>query len=186
MLLHQIISEKLLATPVGTAFGVSNTPFFNILCVNSSPAIFYADFFRHRGANSSIVKDLEVQSGLFFIQIDPPKTVQLPPSGNRGGQTRRKLRDENRGNKPGTHERLPATLPRNFHGIVSRHWATATSISRRKEVRQGEANGKHTILACQILAIHPFNPRNRRAARNAAQRCLGQLNSNHLQFRRRQ
>src|SRR5260370_9436235 len=60
----------------------------------------------------------------------------------------------------------PATIPPNFHAIVSRRQATATSISRRKEVRQGDANGKHTILACQILAIHPSNPRNRRAAPN--------------------
>src|SRR5882762_3658886 len=97
MLLRQIISEKLLATPPGTAFGVSNAPFFNILCANRSPAIFCADFFRHCGANSSIVKDLEVQSGLFLSRSIHQKPSTFQPRENRGGQTRRKLRDENRG-----------------------------------------------------------------------------------------
>jgi hypothetical protein len=44
---------------------------FNILCANPSFAIFYGYFFRHHDANSSILKDLELQSGFLLIQIDP-------------------------------------------------------------------------------------------------------------------
>jgi hypothetical protein len=75
MLLRQIISGKLFGTPAGIQFDVRNTLFSNILRANSFLAIFCADFFRHHGANSSILKDLEVRSGLFLLQIDPPKTL---------------------------------------------------------------------------------------------------------------
>ena len=66
MLLRESISQKLLATPAGTEFDISNTPFFNILCANPSLAIFYADFFRRHGANPGLIKDLETRSANFF------------------------------------------------------------------------------------------------------------------------
>src|SRR5216684_5457912 len=81
MLLRQILSEKLLSTPPSSKFDSRNTPFFNILRANSFLAIFYPDFFRHHDANPCILKDLETRSGIFFIQIDPPKTLQLPKHG---------------------------------------------------------------------------------------------------------
>src|SRR5229473_2227467 len=71
MLLRNQIFEQLLSTPPGTEFDIRNTPFFNILCANPSLAIFYADFFRLHGANSSLVKDLEAQSEYFSIRINP-------------------------------------------------------------------------------------------------------------------
>jgi hypothetical protein len=73
MLLRQILSENLLSTTPGTTFNIRNTPVFNILRANSFFAIFYADFFRRHAANSSMLKDLELRSGFFLIQIDPPK-----------------------------------------------------------------------------------------------------------------
>jgi len=73
----QIISEKLATTPAGVEFDIRNTPFFNIFPGNPSIAIFCADFFRRRGANSSILKDLEVRSGLFFT----PRSIHRKPSG---------------------------------------------------------------------------------------------------------
>src|SRR5258706_16443375 len=65
MLLRQI-SEKLLSTPAATKFNIRNTPCFYILCANPSLAVFYADFFRHHDANPSILKDLELRSGIFY------------------------------------------------------------------------------------------------------------------------
>jgi hypothetical protein len=75
MLLRQIILEQLFSTPAGADFDVRNTLFFNILRANPSLAIFYADFLRRCGANSNLLKDLEVRSELFLIRIDPPKTI---------------------------------------------------------------------------------------------------------------
>jgi hypothetical protein len=66
MLLREIISEQLFATPAGTEFDVRNTLFFNILCANPLLARFYADLFRRHGANPSIINDLETRSGTFF------------------------------------------------------------------------------------------------------------------------
>src|SRR5882762_2121494 len=66
MLLRQIISEKLFATPAGTEFDVRNTLFFNILRANPLLARFYADLFRRHGANPSLIKDLQTRSGNFF------------------------------------------------------------------------------------------------------------------------
>jgi hypothetical protein len=66
MLLREIISRKLFATPDRTEFDVRNTLFFNILCANPLLAIFYADFFRRHGANPSLIKDLETRSAKFF------------------------------------------------------------------------------------------------------------------------
>src|SRR5258706_5600814 len=68
MLLSQIISEKLFATPAGTKFDVRNTLFFNILAANPLLARFYADLFRRHGANPSLIKDLETRSANFFSQ----------------------------------------------------------------------------------------------------------------------
>jgi hypothetical protein len=65
MLLRQIISEQLLATPAGTKFDVRNTLFFNILRANPLLARFYADLFRRHGANPSLIKDLETRSAIF-------------------------------------------------------------------------------------------------------------------------
>ena len=66
MLLRQIISEQLLATPADTKFDVRNTLFFKILHANPLLARFYADLFRRHGANPSIIKDLETRSANFF------------------------------------------------------------------------------------------------------------------------
>jgi hypothetical protein len=66
MLLREIISEKLFATPAGTRFDIRNTLFFNILRANPLLARFYADFFRRHGANPSLIKDLETRSANFF------------------------------------------------------------------------------------------------------------------------
>jgi hypothetical protein len=76
MLLRQIISEKLLATPAGTKFDIRNTLFFNILCANPLLARFYADFFRRHGANPSIIKDLETRSAIFFAPDKSTKTTK--------------------------------------------------------------------------------------------------------------
>ncbi len=73
MLLREIILEKLLSTPAGAEFDVRNTLFFNILCANPLLARFYADLFRRHGANSSIIKDLETRSGIFF---DPDQSTR--------------------------------------------------------------------------------------------------------------
>ena len=66
MLLRQIISQKLFATPAGTKFDIRNTLFFKILCANPLLARFYADLFRRHGANPSLIKDLETRSPNFF------------------------------------------------------------------------------------------------------------------------
>src|SRR3984893_707482 len=66
MLLREIISEKLFATPAGTIFDVRNTLFFNSLAANPLLARFYADLFRRHGANPSLIKDLQTRSANFF------------------------------------------------------------------------------------------------------------------------
>jgi hypothetical protein len=75
MLLRQIISEKLFATPAGTKFDVRNTLFFNILAANPLLARFYADLFRRHGANPSLIKDLETRSTNFFT---PDQSTRNP------------------------------------------------------------------------------------------------------------
>jgi hypothetical protein len=65
MLLREIISQKLLATPANTEFDVRNTLFFRILRANPLLARFYADLFRRHGANPSLIKDLETRSPNF-------------------------------------------------------------------------------------------------------------------------
>jgi hypothetical protein len=74
MLLRQIISEKLLATPAGAKFDVRNTLFFKILAANPLLARFYADLFRRHGANPSLIKDLETRSANFFAPDQSTKT----------------------------------------------------------------------------------------------------------------
>src|SRR5271156_1757722 len=66
MLLREIISEKLFATPANTEFDIRNTLFFNILRANPLLARFYADLFRRHGANPSLIRDLETRSANFF------------------------------------------------------------------------------------------------------------------------
>jgi len=68
MLLREIISEQLLATPAGTEFNVRNALFFNILAPNPLLARFYANLFRRHGANPGIIKDLETRSAKFFFR----------------------------------------------------------------------------------------------------------------------
>jgi hypothetical protein len=75
MLLRQILSEKLPATPSSTNFDLRNSLFCNILRANPFLAIFYADFFGRYDANPSILKDLATPSKKNFIQIDPPKAI---------------------------------------------------------------------------------------------------------------
>jgi hypothetical protein len=71
MLLRQIISEQLLATPARTKFNVRNTLFFKILQANPLLARFYADLFRRHGANPSLIKDLETRSSNFSPDQSP-------------------------------------------------------------------------------------------------------------------
>jgi hypothetical protein len=74
MLLPQIISQKLFATPAGTKFDIRNTLFFKILRANPLLARFYADLFRRHGANPSLIKDLETRSANFFSPDQSTKT----------------------------------------------------------------------------------------------------------------
>jgi len=76
MLLRQIISEQLLATPAGIEFDIRNTLFFKILRANPLLARFYADLFRRHGANPSLIKDLETRSGIFFAPDQSTKTTK--------------------------------------------------------------------------------------------------------------
>jgi hypothetical protein len=73
MSFRALILEQLFSTPAGTDYDVRNTLFFNILCKNPSLAIICADFFRRRGANPILIKDLEVRSGIFFNPDRFPK-----------------------------------------------------------------------------------------------------------------
>jgi hypothetical protein len=76
MLLPEIISQKLLATPAGTQFDVRNTLFFKILLANPLLARFYADLFRRHGANPSIIRDLETRSPNFFSPDQSPTNTK--------------------------------------------------------------------------------------------------------------
>ncbi len=82
MLLRQIISEKLFATPANTQFDIRNTLFFKILRVNPLLAIFYADLFRRHGANPSLIKDLENSSQKIFTQQSTHNPNLKPPKGS--------------------------------------------------------------------------------------------------------
>jgi hypothetical protein len=76
MLIREIISQQLFATPAGTKFDVRNTLFFNILAANPLLARFYADLFRRHGANPSLIKDLETRSANFFAPDQSTKTTK--------------------------------------------------------------------------------------------------------------
>jgi len=80
MLLHEILFEKLLATPPGTQFDLRNTLFFKILRANPLLARFYADLFRRHGANPSLIKDLETQSANFFSPDQPTTNLTSKPA----------------------------------------------------------------------------------------------------------
>src|SRR5712691_7041333 len=88
MLLRQIISQKLFATPAGTKFDVRNTLFFNILAANPLLARFYADLFRRHGANPSLIKDLETRSANFFAPDQSTKTLKQKKGSNMNPNTR--------------------------------------------------------------------------------------------------
>ncbi len=82
MLLREIISQKLFATPIGIEFDIRNTVFFNILRVNPLLARFYADFFRRHGANPSLINDLETRSANFF---SPDQSTRKPTTETKKG-----------------------------------------------------------------------------------------------------
>lgn len=82
MLLPQIISQKLLATPANTQFDIRNTLFFKILRANPLLARFYADLFRRHGANPSLIKDLETSCQKNFAQQSTNNSNLKPPKGS--------------------------------------------------------------------------------------------------------
>ena len=85
MLLPEIISEKLFATPAGTEFDIRNTLFFKILRANPLLAGFYADLFRRHGANPSLIKDLETCAAKIFA---PDRSTNTPnPKPLKGSNT---------------------------------------------------------------------------------------------------
>ena len=66
MLSRNPILAQLLATPAGEPITFENTIFCNILRANPSLARFYGDFVRRLTANPSLLRDLQIQSGIFF------------------------------------------------------------------------------------------------------------------------
>ena len=82
MLLRQIISQKLFATPANTEFDIRNTLFFKILRANPLLARFYADLFRRHGANPSLIRDLEINSEKNFAQQSTHNKNHKPPKGS--------------------------------------------------------------------------------------------------------
>jgi hypothetical protein len=66
MLPRNQILAQLLATPAGQPITFENTIFCNILRANPSLARFYGDFVRRLTANPSLLRDLQIQSGIFF------------------------------------------------------------------------------------------------------------------------
>jgi hypothetical protein len=85
MLLKKIILELLFSVPAGTKFDLHNTSFFSILQANPSLAVFYGDFCRRHRFNSSILKDLEVKSGIIFNPDQSPENPRTPA--NQKGST---------------------------------------------------------------------------------------------------
>ncbi|MGB6028083.1 MAG: hypothetical protein WBG40_23055, partial [Candidatus Sulfotelmatobacter sp.] len=75
MLLREIISEKLFATPANTEFDIRNTLFFKILRANPLLTGFYADLFRRHGANPGLFRDLEASSEKNFA---PDRSTNNP------------------------------------------------------------------------------------------------------------
>jgi len=83
MLLREIISEKLFATPANTEFDIRNTLFFKILRANPLLARFYADLFRRHGANPSLIKDLAEGTEKNFAPDQPTNNLNpKPPKGS--------------------------------------------------------------------------------------------------------
>ena len=66
MLFSNFLFEALPYIPPAPVSELPKSLFNNILRANSFFAIFYEDFLRIPRANSSVLKDLEIQSGLFF------------------------------------------------------------------------------------------------------------------------
>jgi hypothetical protein len=85
MLLRNLLLDLLFSTPTGKDSDLRSTPFFNILCANPSVARFYADRFRRPAANSSLVKDLGVRSGIFFDPDQSPKNHRALAKGKKKG-----------------------------------------------------------------------------------------------------
>ena len=81
MLLREIISEKLFATPANTEFDIRNTLFFRILRANPLLARFYADLFRRHGANPSLIRTLEDSAEKNFAPDQPNSPNPKPPKG---------------------------------------------------------------------------------------------------------
>jgi hypothetical protein len=65
-MLSNLLFEALPSTPPAAVSEPPKSFFNNILRVDPFFAIFYEDFRRIPRANSSVLKDLEIQSGLFF------------------------------------------------------------------------------------------------------------------------
>jgi hypothetical protein len=82
MLLHQIISEKLVATPAYTEFDIRNTLFFKILRANPLLARFYTDLFRRHGANPSLIKELDASSEKNFTPDHSTNNPKSPKGSN--------------------------------------------------------------------------------------------------------
>jgi len=80
MLSRNPILAQLLATPAGEPITFENTIFCNILRANPSLARFYADFVRRLAANPSLLRDLQIQSGIF---LNPDQAEKKLPAGAR-------------------------------------------------------------------------------------------------------
>jgi hypothetical protein len=83
MQFREQIFELLFSTPGGVVNGqnqrdIRNTNFFKILRANPSLAIFYADFLGRHGAKPSLLKDLGIESGIFFNPDQSPETAAAP------------------------------------------------------------------------------------------------------------
>ena len=83
MLLSDLLIEKPVSGPATIETGRPKAFFFNILRANYFLPIFYLDFLRRPAANSSVLKDLEIQSGIFFCSgsiLQPGQGQTLHPS----------------------------------------------------------------------------------------------------------
>ena len=87
MQFREQIFQLLFSTPAGAVDGqpepdIRNTNFSKILQANPSLATFYADFLGRNGANPSLLKDLDVKSGIFFNpDQSSKKTEKAAPDG---------------------------------------------------------------------------------------------------------
>jgi hypothetical protein len=69
--LREAIRKQLFATPAGSPNEIRNTLFFKILAANPFLAKIWREPLRQAGANSSVILDLEIQSGIFFDSDQP-------------------------------------------------------------------------------------------------------------------